>query len=162
MTILRDAINADFESLVRLNAVEEQQTSPMSLGRLRLLDQFCSYSKVAEIESEVAGFLLAIPVGMPYENANYDWFSRRFSSFLYVDRIVVSAEFSGCGIGSKLYADLFAFARSNNIKAITCEYNIKPPNLASRAFHTKFGFKEVGTQWVANGTKLVSLQSAET
>ena len=162
MTILRDAINTDFDSIVRLNAVEEQQTSPMSLERLRLLDQFSSYNKVAEIESEVAGFLLAMPVGVPYENENYNWFSCRLPSFLYIDRIVVGAEFSGRGIGSKLYADLFAFARSNNIKAITCEYNIKPLNLASRAFHRKFGFKEAGIQWAANGTKLVSLQSAET
>jgi hypothetical protein len=29
-------------------------------------------------------------------------------------------------------------------------------------FHEKFGFKEQGTQWVANGTKRVSLQVAET
>ncbi|MCB1701746.1 MAG: GNAT family N-acetyltransferase [Halioglobus sp.] len=162
MTILRDAIHADFDSIVKLNAIEEQQTSPMSLERLRLLDQLSSYNKVAEIENEVAGFLLAMPVGVSYENENYNWFGRRFPSFLYIDRIVVGAEFSGRGIGSGLYVDLFAFARSHKIKAITCEYNINPLNLASRAFHRKFGFKEVGNQWVANGTKLVSLQSVET
>jgi predicted GNAT superfamily acetyltransferase len=28
-------------------------------------------------------------------------------------------------------------------------------------FHDKFGFQELGRQWVAGGTKLVSLQAAE-
>lgn len=162
MTILRNAIESDLESIVMLNTAVERQTSPMSSDRLRLLAQYSSYYKVAVIESEVAGFLIAMPNGTAYDNDNYAWFDRRVPSFLYVDRIVVGAEFSGHGVGSKLYADLFAFARTKKVKAITCEYNIKPPNLASRAFHNKFGFRELGTQWVANATKQVSLQLAET
>lgn len=55
----------------------------------------------------------------------------------------------------------YEFARAREIGAITCEYNIDPPNPASRAFHDKFGFRELGTQWVAGGTKHVSLQAAE-
>lgn len=31
---------------------------------------------------------------------------------------------------------------------------------ASQRFHDKFGFKELDTQWVANGTKKVSLRAA--
>jgi len=31
---------------------------------------------------------------------------------------------------------------------------------ASQRFHDKFGFKELDTQWVANGTKKVSIQAA--
>ena len=42
-----------------------------------------------------------------------------------------------------------------------CEYNIQPPNPVSKRFHDKFGFKELDTQWVANGTKKVTLQAAE-
>ncbi len=44
---------------------------------------------------------------------------------------------------------------------MTCEYNVIPPNEPSRTFHEKFGFREIGTQWVANGSKQVSLQAAE-
>ncbi|MBT1449783.1 hypothetical protein KJ365_02740 [Glaciecola sp. XM2] len=57
---------------------------------------------------------------------------------------------------------MFEFARANAIKTVTCEYNIVPPNLASGAFHDKFGFTELGTQWVAGGSKQVSLQAAQT
>jgi uncharacterized protein len=44
---------------------------------------------------------------------------------------------------------------------VTCEYNIVPPNEPSRIFHGKFGFREIGTQWIANGAKQVSMQAAE-
>jgi len=110
----------------------------------------------------VAAFLLAMREGAPYLNDNYGWFAARFSQFVYVDRIVVGSDFAGFGVGSRLYEDLFRYARSQGVKAITCEYNVEPPNPASQRFHAKFGFKELGRQWVGQGTKLVSLQAAET
>jgi len=57
---------------------------------------------------------------------------------------------------------LFRYARDHAIPLVTCEYNIVPPNEPSRLFHDRFGFKEQGTQWLANGTKRVSLQAATT
>lgn len=134
----------------------------MDLARLRELAQMSSYRKVAVADGRVAAFLLAMREAAPYLNDNYAWFAARFPQFIYVDRIVVGAEFAGMKIGSRLYDDLFGYARSQGIKAITCEYNLQPPNPASQRFHEKFGFKELGRQWVAHGTKLVSLQAAVT
>ena len=114
------------------------------------------------VDGEVAGFLLAMRHGAKYQNENYNWFSSRFSTFLYVDRIVVGSRFAGLGIGRALYNDLFSYARRQGLGHVACEYNIEPPNLASKAFHEKFGFKELDTQWVAGGAKLVSLQAAAT
>jgi predicted GNAT superfamily acetyltransferase len=162
MAAIRDIIESDFGSIIKLNDGEVMQTSPMDLSRLRLLVHLSSYCKVATVEDQVVAFLIALGVGEPYENDNYNWFSARFSSFLYVDRIVVSADYSGYRIGSELYAGMFDVARASGIKMIACEYNIEPPNPASRVFHTGFGFKEIGTQWVSNGTKQVSLQIGET
>ena len=159
--LLRNASADDFGSIVELNEREVQQTSPMDLARLRELAQMSSYHTVAVVDGRVAAFLLALREGAPYLNDNYAWFAARFPQFIYVDRIVVGAEFAGLKIGSRLYEDLFGYARSQGIKAITCEYNIQPPNPASQRFHDKFGFKELGRQWVAHGTKLVSLQAAE-
>jgi predicted GNAT superfamily acetyltransferase len=73
----------------------------------------------------------------------------------------VGSGFPGLGIGSLLYKDLFASASAQGVPVITCEYNIEPPNPASKRFHDKFGFVEVGQQHVAGGSKLVSLQVAE-
>jgi len=157
---LRDAVDTDFDRIVELNAAEVRHTSPMPLDRLRSLIAMSAYCRVAISDGVVAAFLLAFRQGAAYDSDNYRWFASRFGEFLYVDRIVVGKAFSGRGVGAALYADLFAFARSCGIDTIACEYNIDPPNPASRAFHDKFGFTEVATQWVANRSKRVSLQVA--
>ena len=160
MTYIRDVVDADFEAIVALNDGEVQQTSPMDVNRLRFLVALSSYCKVVAVENQVVAFLIALREGAPYENDNYRWFSDRLSTFVYVDRIVVDAGFSGRGLGKKLYGDLFEFARSQRVAMVTCEYNIEPPNPASQIFHDKFGFRQLGTHWVAHGTKRVSLQAA--
>jgi len=60
-----------------------------------------------------------------------------------------------------MYEDLFKLAREGKIESITCEYYLEPLNVVSQLFHQKFGFTELGTQRVADGTKLVSLQAAK-
>ena len=159
MTHIRNIVESDFEAIVALNDAEVQQTSRMNLNRLRFLVQLSGYSKVVVIENQVVAFVIALREGALYENDNFRWFSARFPTFLYVDRIVVNAAFSGRGLGSQLYRDLFEFARSQCVATVTCEYNIEPPNPASQIFHDKFGFRELGTHWVADGTKRVSLQA---
>ena len=157
---LREASEADFQAIVDLNAGEVQHTSPMDMERLRHLDRLAAYHVVAVIESEVAAFLFAMREGCAYQNDNYAWFSERYPSFLYIDRIVVNATFADLGIGSLLYQHMFNYASSNDIGAVTCEYNLVPANDRSGRFHTKFGFNEVGTQWLDNKSKQVSLQAA--
>ena len=158
---LRTAVPDDYSAIVALNDVEVEQTSPMDAERLRDLGGMASYHKVAVVDGRIAAFLLAMREGAPYQNDNYGWFAARFPRFLYVDRIVVSMELAGYKIGSRLYEDLFDYARSRGISVVTCEYNVQPPNPASQRFHDKFGFKEIGSQWVADHTKLVSLQVVE-
>lgn len=157
---IRDTLEADFEAILALNEAEVQQTSAMDLVRLRHLNGLSGYHRVAVANGRIAGFLLAMPSAAPYANDNFQWFIDHVGNFMYVDRIVVGADFSGLGIGSALYRNLFSEARTRGLSTITCEYNIVPPNAASAAFHDKFGFHELGTQWVAGGSKRVSLQAA--
>ncbi|MBK8285137.1 MAG: GNAT family N-acetyltransferase [Ahniella sp.] len=159
MSELRLIVESDFDSILGLNDAEVQQTSPMDVTRLRSLVAMSCHAKVVTVGEQIAGFLIALRDGAPYVNDNFRWFASRFAHFLYVDRIVVGSAFSGRGIGSILYDDLFAFARTQGLDTITCEYNLVPPNPSSRAFHDRFGFTEIGTQWVSGGTKKVSLQA---
>jgi len=92
---------------------------------------------------------------------NYLWFAERYRQFIYVDRVVVAPTQQGKRLGQLLYDDLFRFARENRIAAVIREFDIDPPNEPSRRFHSRYGFREVGTQWVADGKKQVSLQVAE-
>lgn len=160
--VIRDAEPSDFETICELNLAEVVHTSSMDVARLAELNAISCYHKVASVGGIVSAFLLAMCNGSPYKNDNFEWFSRKYARFIYVDRVVVSSASRGRRLGSLLYEDMFRHARCNAIPLVTCEYNIDPPNEPSRLFHDKFGFKEQGTQWVANGTKRVSLQVAET
>lgn len=160
MSQLRDATAEDFESVIQLNTDEVRHTSPMDRERLELLDDLACYHKVAMVDDQVAGFLFAMRETAPYENDNFAWFAERYPQFVYVDRIVIGKAFARMGLGHALYRDLFAFSRSQGVDTLACEYNLDPPNKASQAFHDALGFDEVGTQWVANNSKLVSLQIA--
>jgi len=156
---IRDATPADFDAICALNLAEVRHTSAMDRARLEELHGLADYHKVVRIDGPVCAFLLAICDGSKYENDNYAWFARRFTRFVYVDRIVVASAARGMRVGSLLYEDLFRYAKSRAIPWITCEFNVVPPNEPSRRFHEKFGFKEHGTQWLANGSKRVSMQA---
>jgi len=159
--IIRKAVKEDFPAILKLNEAVVEKTSPLNLERLTWLGNISIYHKVAVVDNQVAGFLLVMRSDADYPNDNFAYFGARFSSFLYIDRIVVGSDYFGLKIGTRLYQDLFAYAKEQNIENITCEYNLEPLNLASQAFHNKFGFTELGTQRVANGSKLVSLQVAK-
>lgn len=160
LPLLRDATDADFPRIVALNAAEVQHTSVMDETRLRWLQARAACHRVACIEGEIAAFLLAFRDGADYPNPNFDWFAARYPAFLYVDRIVVDARFAGRGLGSLLYRDVFARAGALGAAVVACEFNVVPPNAASAAFHARWGFEEVGRQWLDEGRKQVSLQVA--
>ncbi len=158
---IRPAFEADFDAIVALNVADVSHTSAMDRPRLAGLHEMASYHKVATADGIVAAFLLAMKHDCGYINENFEWFSARFRTFLYIDRIVVGECHRGLGVGSLLYEDLFDHARAIGIPIVTCEYNVVPPNEPSRRFHQRFGFHEAGRQWLGNQAKEVSLQVAE-
>jgi predicted GNAT superfamily acetyltransferase len=160
--VIRPAVPTDFDTICALNLAEVQHTSPMDIARLAELSAISCYHKLVCLDGIVSAFLLAMCSGSTYKNDNFEWFSKKYARFIYVDRVVVSSASRGLRLGSLLYEDMFSYARSNAIPLVACEYNLVPPNEPSRLFHDKFGFREQGTQWVANGAKRVSLQVAET
>ena len=158
--MLRDTVATDFAAILRLNAESLQFLSPLTPARLAELHGLAAYHRVAVLEREVAGFLLAFRERADYDSPNYRWFAARYGRFLYIDRVVVSRAHQGKRLGALLYEDLFAFASRSGAERVVCEFDIDPPNEASRRFHARFRFREVGTQWVAAGKKQVSLQEA--
>jgi len=158
---IRDATRVDFGRILALNLESEHFLSPMDGERLRYLDGHAAYHRVVVVDGEVVAFLLALREGLGYDSANYRWFAERYGSFLYVDRVVVARSHQGERLGAALYDDLFAYAKDCGISPIACEFDVEPANEASRRFHTRYGFREVGTQWLAGGAKRVSLQVME-
>ena len=157
---LRDATASDHAAILALNLESEAVLSPLDAARLARLDAQAALHRVAEDDrGDVVAFLLALREGADYESPNYRWFAARYPRFLYVDRVVVAAAMQGRGLGQRLYEDLFAAARGQSVPMVACEFDVDPPNEASRRFHARLGFREAGTQ-VLPGGKRVSLQVA--
>jgi uncharacterized protein len=88
---------------------------------------------------------------------NFVWFVQRGGSFVYVDRIVVSAAARGQGIARAFYEELFAAAAQAGFDEVTCEVNSDPPNPISDKFHATLGFLPVGSATLPNGKTVTYL-----
>lgn len=159
--MIRDALDSDFPALLALNEESVAVLSPLDRAALARLHEQSARHRIVAVDGDVAAFLIALREGADYASPNYRWFAEHYGRFLYVDRVVVSLAQQGRGLGRQLYDDLFAWARDEGVERIACEFDIEPPNEASRRFHAGYGFREVGTQVVGGGRKRVSLQVAE-
>lgn len=108
-------------------------------------------------EQNVLGFLIALDEKANYNSPNFQYFKKHFQSFVYVDRIVISENHRGKGIGRELYSRLRSEFDTSSV--ICCEVNIRPPNPESHAFHQSLGFEQVGVQDTEQGMKSVSLMT---
>ncbi|MEM7017019.1 MAG: GNAT family N-acetyltransferase [Pseudomonadota bacterium] len=151
--------NADDEqAIVAINAESVELTAPMDSDRFHELFGMCCQLTVAELNGEVAGFLLGFQDGAAYDSVNYQWFSARFKQFFYVDRIVISSEHRGAGLGQQFYSQLERWATDQGFVWITAEINSDPPNVPSLKFHKRFGFLEIATHRLEGG-KALSMQA---
>ena len=158
--VIRDATPADYAEIVRMNEESVQYLSPMDLDRLKVLKKESDLLWVTERNGVVEAFIIAFREGAEYDSVNFQWFEHHFDNFLYVDRVVVDIAARGAGLGNLIYDAVFDYARGNSVARITAEIDIEPANPLSLVFHEKYGFKEVGRQEVAGGTKIVSLQAS--
>jgi len=147
---------SDLNQILELNQKALPAVSSVNLKEMQHFLKIVDYFKTLKVYNKVAGFLIALTPGKDYNSVNYKWFENKYESFMYVDRIVVAPTYQGHGFGTAFYNDLSNFSK-NIIPRITCEVNINPPNKESMLFHTKYGFKQVGTQFTEIGKKEVSL-----
>ena len=151
-----DAEKSDLSEILSLNQKAMPAVSFMDEKSLNYFYRVSEYFKLIKCgkENKIYGFLIGLTEDLNYKSENYLWFSKRYSSFMYIDRIVIKEESIGLGLGTMLYNNLIDYSK-NKFKNIICEYNIKPMNQISKKFHEKFGFKRVGNQKTEGGTKEV-------
>tara|TARA_S200000501_G_scaffold160548_1_gene151411 strand:- start:307 stop:699 length:393 start_codon:yes stop_codon:yes gene_type:complete len=117
--------------------------------------EISSYFKIIKVEEKPIGFLIGLLPRLNYGSENYKWFSAIYSSFIYVDRVVIDSKNQNKGFGKIFYNDLKE-TFYNRASMISCEVNIRPYNKQSIDFHKKYGFKEVGTKNTEDNKKTVS------
>jgi len=160
IVIVRPALRGDHAAILALNLDAEALMSPMDAQRLQAMDAESICHRVVCDGDAVVAFLLVFDQNADYDSPNFLWYRGRYPRFLYIDRIAVARSHRGRGLGGMLYDDLFAFARERGFDTVAAEFYIEPFNEISSRFHARYGFSEVGTQWVAQATKRVSLQIA--
>lgn len=111
---------------------------------------------LASSENHVSAYLVAFSHDAEYDGEEFRWFQQSVAAFLYIDRVAVAANARHTGLGARLYAFVDNFAREQGVTSLVCEVNLQPPNPVSVAFHTKQGFKEIGTLETHDG-RTVSL-----
>jgi len=157
MLTIHPATIDDFAVIESLNNSVVNLTSPMDAERIQQLHAMSSYHRVIVQDSQLMAFLLVLGPDCDYNSVNYQWFDQHYDNFAYIDRIVVRDGSRGRGLGTLLYENLFAWAISQQIGNIVCEYNVEPLNEASRKFHNTLGFQEVSLERIGQA-KRVSMQ----
>jgi predicted GNAT superfamily acetyltransferase len=154
--LIEDATTHDLAEILALNEAEVPHVGRVDIERMHWFAENASYFRVAKVDQKLGAFLIGLRPGTSYQSANYRWFCDRDEDFAYVDRIAVATAARRLGLASSLYDD-FAAAMPTSVKVMTCEVNIRPPNEGSMQFHTRLGFREVGTLSGEDGDKKVAM-----
>lgn len=155
--IIRDYQPSDNDLIITLNHQSVAVLSAMDDERFDVLRQQSNLLWIAELNQQAVGFLMGFCEGSDYDSVNYQWFNRRYDSFVYIDRVVVSADTRGSGIGSAFYTRLEQWARQQHKSHLVAEVDIIPPNPGSLNFHQRQGFIQVGEQVYGAAQKKVAM-----
>ena len=142
--------------MLSLNNAAEPHVNALPQHEFDWLVAHAAYFRLLEDAGGLAGFVLCLPSGIDYWSGNYKWFTERYTTFLYLDRVVVAPRARGSGVGRALYEDLHAFAEGK-WERVMLEVNVRPPNPGSDAFHEKLGYVVVGTREYEAGERAVRL-----
>ncbi|MEQ8839531.1 MAG: GNAT family N-acetyltransferase [Acidimicrobiales bacterium] len=161
-TGIRPVADADLDEILAHNNAAVPAVNSLTRADLERFVEIAHSFLVIEAPDRtrveaIAGFLIGLGPGADYDSLNYAWFSERYGSFVYVDRVVVAASGRGAGVGTRLYEEFARRGRDDAAPVMLAEVNIVPRNDISLAFHEARRFRSVGEQDTEGGTKRVTL-----
>jgi predicted GNAT superfamily acetyltransferase len=157
MTItIRDVREPELDSVLALNNAAGTTILPMDKAKLLALNDQAAYFRVALVDGNMAGFLIALREDADYGSPNFLWFRDRYPNFLYIDRIVIARPYRGLGLGRIFYSDVTSYAEVR-VPLLACEVFLEPRDDVSVLFHGTYGFQEVGQQMMPGVNRRVAL-----
>ena len=153
---IRDVREHDLDAVLALNNTAGRSILVLDAAQLRYFYEQVDYFRVAEIDGQLAGFLIALRDGRDYSSPNYSWFSEHYPSFVYIDRIVIANAYRRHGLGRIFYCDVNSYAEVR-VPLLTCEVFLEPADDVVVLFHGTYGFQEVGQQRMDERGPQVSL-----
>jgi uncharacterized protein len=157
MTItIRDVRVNELDSVLALNNAAGTTILPLDRAQLIALAEQAAYFRVALVDEQIAGFLIALREDAAYGSTNFLWFREHYPHFLYIDRIVIARPSRGLGLGRIFYADVTSYAEVR-VPLLACEVFLEPRDDVSVLFHGTYGFQEVGQQMMGHVNRRVAL-----
>jgi predicted GNAT superfamily acetyltransferase len=156
----RPVQTTDFEAILAINAAGYPGAVRLAFDELTTMLATAPFFYVAEVDSQVAGYVIAYTDKNSYDGDEFLWFQTHYANFLYIDQIAIAPTVRQMRVGSHFYQFVEQFARQAGLTSLVCEVNVEPPNPISLNFHTKNGFIEVGMMDTPDGRK-VSLRRKE-
>lgn len=153
---IRDVREHDLDAVLALNNTAGRSILALDAAQLRYFHDHADYFRVAEIDGQLAGFLIALREGGDYLSPNYRWFAARYPQFLYIDRIVIANAYRRHGLGRVFYSDVHSYAEVR-VPLLACEVFLEPRDDVVVLFHGTYGFQEVGQQRMGEDGPQVSL-----
>ncbi len=135
----------DPQLLLEINNAAVPDVGVLDEAKARWLTNHVMMPGLALLDGRPVGLVVVLSDRCGYDSDYYRWFTSRYDNFLYIDRVVVSAEMRGQRIGQQLYDSVEALANELHLAMASDVYS-EPPNTRSLHFHSKMGFQEVGSQ----------------
>ena len=144
--IVRNIEIADLARVLKINNANTPGVSELILSELETDIENCLHALAIDNEhGEVCAFCITFAPDAPHAGVNHRWFSERYESFVYLDRIAIDSNHQNHGLGAKLYQAVEQkMIKSAEHSMLCCEVNLEPPNPRSLRFHKRIGFTEVG------------------
>ena len=134
---IRAMTASDLEAVWAINQENVPAVGEETVEVLSGLLVMSTISLVAEVDNVVVGFCMVLSPHTTYRSPNYLYFCERYDDFIYLDRVAVTSDYQGAGVGAALYRKVEQMAEAS---LFALEVNIKPRNEGSLRFHTREGF----------------------
>ena len=151
--IIRELRLGDLDVVWSINHENVPAVGEETREDLAKIHEQSTIALVAEVSNQVVGFCMVLLPGAEYGSPNYEFFCERLDDFIYLDRVAVTENFQGKGIGAALYREV---ELRSSAEWFALEVNTKPRNEGSLRFHSREGFVQMEELETRPG-KMVSL-----
>jgi uncharacterized protein len=155
---IRAAHPDEFPEILRINRESSPGVTRLTAAGIASLLTGGALAWVAVADRNIAGYLIAFLGSDSYDGEEFTWFRQRRQDFVYVDQLALAPSYRRRGVGSALYSKLERWTAGQSCRSLNCEVNIEPPNPASMAFHSSYGFVEIGRMHTSDGRHVALLQ----
>lgn len=154
--VVRDVHEHELDSILALNNGAGRSIAPLDRAGLRDLHARACHFKLAELDGQIAGFLIALRESDEEANPRFAALRRLYPAFVFIDRVVVAPPYRRHGLGRVFYAAVTSYAEAR-VPVLICEVRLEPRDDVALLFHGSRGFQEVDQRVLAHGRQRVAL-----